>query len=108
MTEERVGQGIVVYTKKGMPEGRAVLPVFDKIVVQKDETPEKIGRLFVPDTVRDQQPVMTATVVATGPEVEFVAVGDYVVVGQYSGSNVKVDGMHYTVVREQYVHVIIR
>lgn len=95
------------YDRKLMPPSRLLLPILDKVVVKKDEAPQKFGVIIVPPSYRDQQPVMTATVAATGPEVCYVKPGDYVVVSQYAGTNVKVDGHQYTVLREQDVHLII-
>lgn len=96
------------YNVKSLPPSRLLLPIMDKVVVKKDEAPQKFGVIIVPPSYRDQQPVMTATVVATGPEVQYVRPGDYVVVSQYEGTNVKVDGYQYTVLRESGVHLIIQ
>lgn len=107
--ETKLGKGTVNYSEKEMALGRIILPTFDKVLVRKDEAPSKIGVIVIPPSYRDMQKlaVVTGTVVATGPEVEYVTPGMYVVVSQYSGSQVKVDGVEYTVLREQDVHVII-
>lgn len=102
-----LGNGKVLLDQALMPSGRTILPTFDKVLVRKDEAPEKVGVIIVPPSYRDQQPVTTGTVVATGPETVYVTPGMYVVVSQYSGSNVKVDGVGYTVLREQDIHVVI-
>jgi chaperonin GroES len=98
----------VVYGKAGMPKDRVVLPTFDKVLIRRDEAPERIGIVWIPPTVRADQPVLSGTVVATGPLTQYVSPGEYVVFSQYAGSNVKVDGINYIVMREGDVHVIIR
>jgi len=98
----------VDYDRQGMPEGRIILPTFDKVLIRRDEAPEKMGVIWIPPTVRADQPVLSGTIVATGPETKYVSPKDYVVFSQYSGSNVKVDGINYVVMKEADVHVIIR
>lgn len=98
----------VVYQDKAMPEGREVLPLFDKVAIRRDEVPEKQGLIFIPSTARDDRQVLSGKVAATGPEVKYLMPGDYVVFGQYAGSQVKVDGITYVVMKEADVHTVIR
>jgi chaperonin GroES len=96
------------YDPSGMPEGRLILPLFDKVMIRKDEAPEKAGVIWIPPTVRADQPVLSGTVVACGPDSKFTSPEDYVVFSQYAGSNIRVDGNTYVVMRENDIHVIIR
>jgi chaperonin GroES len=105
---EDVRGKVVEYNKSGMPEGRLVLPLFNKVMIRKDEAPERVGVIWVPPTVRADQPVLSGTVVAVGADARYVSPGDYVVFSQYAGSNVRVDGISYVVMKEEDVHVIIR
>ena len=98
----------VTYDKSGMPEGRIVLPLFNKVMIRKDEAPEKQGVIWIPPTVRADQPVLSGTVIATGPDTRFTSPGDYVVFSQYAGSMVRVDGNTYVVMKEEDIHTIIR
>jgi len=99
---------LVDYDVKGMPTGRLVLPTFNKVLIKKDEAPEKAGVIWIPPTVRDAHPVLSGTIVATGPEAKMTSPGDYVVFSQYAGSMIKVDGCVYAVMKEEDVHTIIR
>jgi chaperonin GroES len=98
----------VSYIASGMPEGRLVLPLFDKVMIRKDESPEKMGVIWIPPTIRADQPVLSGTVISVGPDARFVSPGDYVVFSQYAGSNVRVDGNVYVVMAEKDIHTIIR
>ena len=85
-----------------------IKPLRENIVLRRlDAEEEKIGSIIVPDTAKEKP--MTAEVVAVGagkvlkdgsrqaPEVE---VGQQVLIGKYSGSEVKIDGEDYLIVRE--------
>jgi len=98
----------VPYDEGMMPNGRVILPLFNKVLIRKDDAPEKKGVIWIPPTVRDSQPVLSGTIVAVGPDVKYLLPGDYVVFSQYSGSQIKVDGQTYTAMKEEDVHVIIR
>jgi len=108
MDEASVREKVIAYVKALMPEGRIICPLFDKVLIRKDEAPEKHGVIWIPPTVRADQPVLSGTIVACGPDTRLVSPGDYVVFSQYSGSMVKVDGINYVVMHEADVHVIIR
>ncbi len=108
MATASVREAKVEYTESQMPEGRIVLPLFDKVLIRKDEAPEKQGVIWIPPTVRADQPVMSGTVVAVGPDARLLTPGDYVVFSQYAGANVRVDGNVYTVMKEIDIHTIIR
>lgn len=98
----------VNYTKSLMPLNSIILPLFDKVLISRDEAPTKVGAIWLPPNTRDSQAVLSGTIVATGPDTRFLSPGDYVVFSQYAGSQVKVDGMTFTAMKEQDVHIIIR
>ena len=93
-----------------------ITPIKDNIVVKRlDETQEnKVGSIIIPDSAKDKP--LTAKVIAVGsgktlndgkkvaPEVN---VGDKVLVGKYSGSEVKLDGEEYLILREDEVLGIV-
>ena len=109
MDEETIRDAEVIeYTESLMPEGRVICPLADKVMIKKDEAPEKHGVIWIPPTVRSDQPVLSGTVVACGPDARFTSPEDYVVFSQYAGSNIRVDGNMYVVMREADIHVIIR
>ncbi len=86
-------------------------PLEDRIVVQPVEAEEKTaGGLFLPDTAKEKP--QRGTVIAIGPGKTLdsgsraemsVAVGDEVIYGKYSGSDIEVDGQEIKILRESDV-----
>lgn len=92
-----------------------IRPLNDHLVAQRIEEKEtKVGGLIIPDTAKEKP--MTAKVVAVGSgrlldsgkraPLE-VAKGAKVLIGKYAGSEVKLDGVDYLVVREDDVLGIV-
>ena len=92
-----------------------ITPLRENVVLRRlDAEEERIGSIIVPDTAKEKP--MTAEVVAVGagkvlkdgsrqaPEVE---VGQQVLIGKYSGSEVKLDGEDYLIVREDEILGIV-
>ena len=83
-------------------------PLDDRIVVQPLEAEEKTaGGLYLPDTAKEKP--QRGTVIAVGPGKVLdtgkrgemsVAVGDEVIYGKYSGSDIEVDGQEIKILRE--------
>ena len=83
-------------------------PLDDRIVVQPLEAEEKTaGGLYLPDTAKEKP--QRGTVVAVGPGklldsgsrgAMSVAIGDEVIYGKYSGSDIEVDGQEIKIIRE--------
>jgi chaperonin GroES len=90
-----------------MPSDKLIFPTFNKVLVKREEAPEKYGMLFVPESVRDREKPLHGVVAAIGPDVYQVDIGDTVVFGQYSGTNIKVDDMIYVVLKDEDIHVIL-
>ena len=92
-----------------------IKPIKDNIVVKRlDEEEKKVGSIIIPDSAKEKP--MTAEVVAVGSgrtlkdgkKVELeVKVGDKVLVGKYSGSEVKLDGNEYLILKEDEVLGIV-
>ena len=85
-------------------------PLFDKVVLKKVEAEEttKVGIILTGSA--KEKPDMSE-VVAVGPgtaEIKMVLnVGDKVIVGKYTGTEVKVDGVEYTVVSQSDILAIV-
>lgn len=89
-------------------------PLLDKVVLKQVEVQEttKAG-IFLPGSAQEK-PQMSE-VVAVGPgglvdgnEVKMtLSVGDKVIVGKYSGTEVKIDGVEYTIVSQSDVLAIV-
>jgi len=88
-----------------------VRPLRDRILVKRLEAAEeRIGGIIIPDTAKEKP--QTAKVIAVGRGrindkgdvfPLDVQVGDYVLVGKYSGTEIKLDGEEYLIVREDEV-----
>ncbi|MER3416368.1 MAG: co-chaperone GroES [Gemmataceae bacterium] len=85
-----------------------IRPLDDRVVIEPLEAEEKTaGGIVLPDTAREKP--QRGRVVAVGPGKLLedgtrapmsVAKGDEVIFGKYSGSEVKVDGVEYKIMRE--------
>ena len=89
-------------------------PLLDKVVLKQVEAVEttKAG-IILPGSAQEKPEV--AEIVAVGPGglvdgkevVMTLKVGDKVITGKYSGTQVKLDGVEYTIVRQSDVLAII-
>lgn len=92
-----------------------IKPLSDRVVVEAlDETEEMRGGLYIPDTAKEKP--QQGTVMAVGPgrrsdEGEIIptelSVGDRVLYGKYSGTEVTVDGTEYLIIKESDVLAVI-
>jgi chaperonin GroES len=92
-----------------------IRPLSDRVVVKPAEVAEKKqGGIIIPDTAKEKP--QEGKVVAAGPgkasdSGEIVAmevkVGDRVLYGKYSGTEVTVDGEDYLIMRESDILAII-
>ena len=86
----------------------ALKPLNDKIVVKRLEADDKTaGGILLPDSAKEKP--QRGTVIAVGPGKMLdsgdraalgVVVGDEVLFGKYSGTDVKVDGKEVKILRE--------
>lgn len=93
-----------------------ITPIKDNIVVKRieEEDEKKVGSIIIPDTAKEKP--LTAEVVAVGSGRVLkdgkkipleVKVGDRVLVGKYSGSEVKLEDTEYLILREDEVLGIV-
>lgn len=90
-------------------------PLGDRIVVQpiQAEAQTQSG-IFIPEVAREK--TNQATVIAAGPGLfqsgvlvaNSIKAGDVILLGKYSGTEIKVEGQNYIVMRESEVLAIIR
>ena len=95
---------------------RKLAPLSDRVVVRAlDEGEQRRGGLYIPDTAKEKP--QQGEVVAVGPG-KFderggqripmdVKVGDKILYGKYSGTEVTVDGEQYLILRESDVLAVI-
>ena len=94
--------------------GLKVQPLADRVVVKAlEETEQMRGGLYIPDTAKEKP--QQGEVVAVGPgrfEKEQrvpmeLKVGNKVLYGKYSGTEVTVDGEQYLILRESDVLAVL-
>ena len=88
-----------------------IRPLYDRIVVKRIETTEqKIGGLFIPDSAKEKPQEGEVVAVGKGKRLEDVKVipldvqvGDRILFGKYSGSDIKLESEELLIMREDEV-----
>jgi chaperonin GroES len=85
-------------------------PLADRVLIEQAPAEQKTASgIFIPDTAKEKP--LTGTVVAIGngktDEPMTVKVGDSVMYGQYSGTEIKVEGKTFLIMREADIYGII-
>jgi chaperonin GroES len=87
-----------------------IKPLADRILVKaaEAETTTSSG-IIIPDTAKEKP--QRGTVIAAGPgkkdEPVTVKVGDTVLYGKYSGTEIQLDGAEYLIMRESDIYAIL-
>lgn len=84
-----------------------ITPLFDRVVVKltKAEETTKSG-IILPDSAKEKPQVYEVIAVGPGGEVDGKTttmtslVGDRVIISKYSGTEIKIDGEEYSIVRQ--------
>lgn len=92
-----------------------IRPLSDRIVVQAKELETKTaGGIFIPDTADKDKPMQgTVLAIGNGKYIDGslqplqVKVGDKILFGKYAGTNIKLDGTEFLVMREEDVMGVI-
>jgi len=89
-----------------------IRPLYDRIVVKRieDSTEKTASGLFIPDSAKEKPQEGEVVAVGNGKRLENgtlvpldVKVGDRILFGKYSGSDIKLDGDEYMIMREDEV-----
>jgi chaperonin GroES len=88
-----------------------IRPLYDRIVVKRLEDQEMMqGGLYIPDTAKEKPQEGEVVAIGKGKRLEDgklvpldVQVGDRILFGKYSGSDIKIDGTEYLIMREDEV-----
>ena len=88
-----------------------IRPLYDRIVVKRIEEQETIrGGIIIPDSAKEKPQEGEVIAVGNGKRLEDgklvaldVKVGDRILFGKYSGSDIKLDGDEYMIMREDEV-----
>ena len=92
-----------------------VRPLHDRLVVRRIEEKESIkGGIIIPDTAKEKPQegeviaVGNGKVLDSGTKVPMdVKAGDKILFGKYSGTDIKIDGEEYLILREDEVLAVI-
>jgi chaperonin GroES len=85
-------------------------PLADRVLVEPAAAEEKTaGGLFIPDTAKEKPQRGKVLAVGTGKKDEpiTVKVGDEVLYGKYSGTEISVEGKDLLIMRESDIYAII-
>jgi chaperonin GroES len=94
----------------------SVKPLHDRVLVKRVEEAgeQKVGGIIIPDSAKEKP--LQADVVAVGPgeyddsgkrKALDVKVGDKVLIGKWSGTEVKIDGEEYLILKENEILGIV-
>ncbi|HLH00834.1 MAG TPA: co-chaperone GroES [Bryobacteraceae bacterium] len=86
-------------------------PLHDRILVRRlEEQESKIGGIIIPDSAKEKPQQAEVVAVGNGKLLEDgqrvapdVKAGDRILFGKYSGSDVKIDGEEYLILREDEI-----
>jgi chaperonin GroES len=92
-----------------------IRPLHDRVLVKRSETQEQMrGGIIIPDTAKEKP--QEAEVIAVGPgkltdegkrSPMDVQAGDRILMGKYSGSEIKIDDTDYVILREDEILAVI-
>jgi chaperonin GroES len=93
-----------------------IRPLYDRIVVKRIEEKETVqGGIIIPDSAKEKPQEGEVMAVGQGKRLDSgklialdVQVGDRILFGKYSGSDIKLDGNEYLIMREDEVLGILQ
>ncbi|MCX7125923.1 MAG: co-chaperone GroES [Gammaproteobacteria bacterium] len=93
----------------------SIRPLHDRVVIKRlDEERTSAGGIVIPDSAAEKPVRGTAVAVGTGKIATdgkvipmAVKVGDVVVFGKYSGTEIKIDGQELIVMREDDIMAVV-
>ena len=92
-----------------------IRPLHDRIVVKRLEQQESMqGGLYIPDSAKEKPQEGQVVAVGNGKKNEDgkvtpldVKVGDRILFGKYSGSDIKIDGEEFLILKEEEIFGIL-
>jgi chaperonin GroES len=84
-------------------------PLKDRVLVKPHEAEEKTASgIYIPESAQEKPQKGTVVAVGSGKKDEpmTVKVGDVVLYGKYSGTEIKIDGEDYMIMREDDILLI--
>ena len=91
--------------------GMNIRPLYDRVVIKRiEETENMQGGLYIPDSAKEKPQEGEVVAVGQGKRLESgklapldVKAGDRILFGKYSGSEIKLDGNDYLILREDEI-----
>jgi chaperonin GroES len=91
--------------------GPKVRPLRDRVLVRRlEEKEQKVGGIIVPDSAKEKPQKAEVVAVGSGRVLEngekvalTLKAGDHVFIGKWSGTEVKLDGEEYLILKEDEV-----
>ena len=88
-----------------------IRPLRDRVLVKRmEEGEQRIGGIIIPDTAREKPQQAKVVAVGSGRTNDEgktfpldVKPGEYVLIGKYAGTEIKLDGEEYLIVREDEI-----
>ena len=84
-------------------------PLADRVLVEPLAAEEKVGGIYIPDTAKEKP--QKGKVIAVGPGEKdnklTLKVGDCILYGKYSGTEINYEGSDYLIMKESDVLAII-
>jgi len=87
-----------------------IKPLADRVLITPAEVEQKTaGGIIIPDTAKEKPQKGIVVAVGTGKKDEpmTVKVGDTVLYGKYSGTEIQLDGETYLIMKESDIYAII-
>ena len=86
-----------------------VKPLGDRVLVKRIETREEVrGGIIIPDTAKEKPQEAEVVAVGDGKRLPMsVKKGDRVLIGKYSGQDIKINDEEHTILREDEILAII-
>jgi chaperonin GroES len=86
-------------------------PLHDRVLVQRlEESEQKVGGIIIPDTAKEKPQQAHVKAVGNGKLLESgervpldVKAGDRILFGKYSGSEIKIEGAEYLILKEDEI-----
>ena len=90
-------------------------PLHDRVLVRRlEESESKIGSIVIPDSAKEKPQQAEVVAVGNGKLLEGggragieVKAGDRILFGKYSGSEIKVSGEEYLILREDEILAVL-
>ncbi len=94
----------------------SIRPLYDRVLLKRIEKAEQVrGGIIIPDTAKEKPQEAEVVAVGEGKLDDngkrlpmTVKVGDHILIGKYTGQDIKIDDQEHTIVREDEILAIIQ